>query len=142
MDAADLAFTPATELAALIRRRALSPVELVETLLSRIDRLNPALTAYVTVTAEQARAEARATEEAVMRGADLGPLHGLPISIKDLTLTRGIRTTRGSRLYADYVPDEDAPVVESVRAAGAIILGKTNTPEFGWKGDSGNLLFG
>ena len=142
MDATELCFTPATRLAALIRERALSPVEVVDAVLARIERLNPALTAYCTVTAEGAREEARRAEGAVMGGGDLGPLHGVPISIKDLTITRGVRTTRGSRLYADYVPDEDAPVVERVRAAGAIPLGKTNTPEFGWKGDSANPLFG
>jgi aspartyl-tRNA(Asn)/glutamyl-tRNA(Gln) amidotransferase subunit A len=142
MDQAELAFTPATELAALIRRKALSPVELTEAILGRIERSNPALNAYCTVTAEEALAEARAAETAVLRGEPLGPLHGLPISIKDLTATRGVRTTRGSRLFADHVPAEDAPAAERVRAAGAVILGKTNTPEFGWKGDTSNLVFG
>jgi aspartyl-tRNA(Asn)/glutamyl-tRNA(Gln) amidotransferase subunit A len=142
MDATELCFTPATELATLIRRKELSPVEVVEVVLARIERLNPALNAYCTLTAEQALADARAAEAAVARGDALGPLHGVPISVKDLTFTRGVRTTRGSRLYADFVPEEDAPVVERVKAAGAVVLGKTNTPEFGWKGDSGNLLFG
>ena len=142
MDATELCFTPATELAALIRRKELSPVEVAEVALARIERLNPALNAYCTLTAERALADARAAEAAVARGDALGPLHGVPISVKDLTFTRGVRTTRGSRLYADFVPEEDAPVVERVKAAGAVVLGKTNTPEFGWKGDSGNLLFG
>src|SRR5689334_11027677 len=104
MDAAELAFTPATELAALIRGKALSPVELVETILARIERIDPLLNAYCTLTADAARAGARAAEAAVMRGEPLGPLHGLPISIKDVTYTAGVRTTRGSRLFADYVP--------------------------------------
>ncbi len=142
MDATELCFASATELSALIRSRALSPVEVTEAVLARITRLNPTLNAYCTVTAEAALAEARLAEAAVSRGDALGPLHGVPISIKDLTATRGVRTTRGSRLYADSLPDEDAPVVERVRAAGAIVLGKTNTPEFGWKGDTGNPLFG
>lgn len=142
MDTTDLCFTPATELAGLIRRKEVSPVEVTEAVLARIDRLNPRLGAYCTVTAERALADARAAEDAVLRGEPLGALHGVPISIKDLTITKGVRTTRGSRLYADTVPDEDAPVVERVKAAGAIILGKTNTPEFGWKGDSDNQVFG
>lgn len=142
MDATDLCFTPATELARLIRDRAVSPVEVTEAVLARIERLNPRLNAYCTVTAESALAEATAAEAAVVNGAALGPLHGVPISVKDLTYTQGVRTARGSRLWADYVPDEDAPVVERIKQAGAIILGKTNTPEFGWKGDSDNPVFG
>lgn len=142
LNATDLCYTPATELAALIRERAVSPVEVVDAILARIERVNPALTAYCTVTAESARAEARRAEAAVTGGAPLGPLHGVPVSVKDLTAVRGVRLARGSRLYADYVPDEDAPVVERLRAAGAVLLGKTNTPEFGWKGDSGNAVFG
>ncbi|MDP9373256.1 MAG: amidase [Chloroflexota bacterium] len=142
MDATDLCFTPATELAGLIRRKEVSPVEVTDAVLARIERLNPLVNAYCTLVATQARADARAAEEAVMRGDDPGPLHGVPISIKDLTYTKDVRTARGSRLFADYIPDEDAPVVERVKAAGAIVLGKTNTPEFGWKGDSDNPLFG
>ena len=142
MDATDLCFTPAIELAEMIRRKEVSPVEVTEAVLARIERLNPTLNAFCTVTAEEALTAAREAETAVARGAALGPLHGVPISIKDLTITKGVRTTRGSRLYADAVPDEDAPVVERVRAAGAIIVGKTNTPEFGWKGDTSNPLFG
>ena len=142
MDATTLCFTPATELAELIRLKEVSPVEVTDAVLDRIERLNPGLGAFVTVTAEAARAEAQAAEAVITRGEALGPLGGVPISIKDLTYTGGVRTTRGSRLYADYVPDEDAPIVERVRAAGAVVLGKTNTPEFGWKGDSDNLVFG
>ena len=142
MDATDLCFTAATDLAGMIRRKEVSPVEVTEAVLARIERLNPAINAYCTITADEALAAAREAEAAVMRGAARGPLHGVPISIKDLTITKGVRTTRGSRLYADAVPDEDAPVVERVKAAGAIIVGKTNTPEFGWKGDTSNPLFG
>jgi aspartyl-tRNA(Asn)/glutamyl-tRNA(Gln) amidotransferase subunit A len=138
----DLPFLSAVDLAAAIRRRAVSPVEVVEAVLERIARLDPQINAFCTLAADEARQAARAAEAALVRGDPIGPLHGVPVSIKDLILTRGIRTTRGSRLYADNVPTEDAPLVERLRAAGAIILGKTNTPEFGWKGVTDNLLFG
>ncbi|MGI8857012.1 MAG: amidase [Thermomicrobiales bacterium] len=135
-----LCLTPATELAAAIRARRLSPVELVDAVLARIDRLNPRLNAYLTVTGDQARQGAREAEAAVMRGDPLGPLHGIPVAVKDLSYTKGIRTTRGSLLYKDFVPEEDHPVVERLYEAGAIIVGKTNTPEFGWKGATDNRL--
>ena len=131
----------ATELAERIRRRELSPVAVVRAFLDRIAAVDGELGAYCTVTAEQALDEARAAEAALAGGAPTGPLHGVPVSIKDLVFTRGVRTTRGSAIYADLVPDEDAPVVERLRAAGAISLGKTNTPEFGWKGLTDNRLF-
>jgi aspartyl-tRNA(Asn)/glutamyl-tRNA(Gln) amidotransferase subunit A len=137
----DLCFTSALDLREHYRRRTLSPVEVTEAVLARIERLNPALTAYVTVTPELARDHAKAAERAYAAG-DAGPLAGIPISIKDLAPTKGIRTTRGSLLSADWIPDEDAPFVERVYAAGAVMLGKTNTPEFGWKGDSGNRVVG
>jgi aspartyl-tRNA(Asn)/glutamyl-tRNA(Gln) amidotransferase subunit A len=134
----DLCWTPATELAARIRSRALSPVEVTRAVLERIERLNPALNAFCTVTAEAALDQARAAEQAVVRGAPLGPLHGVPVSIKDLALTSGVRSMFGSHIYASRVPDTDAPFVRRLRAAGAVMLGKTTTPEFGWKalGDS------
>jgi len=126
---------PATTLATLIRRRKVSPVEVLAAILDRIDKLNPRLNAFVTLTAEQARREARAAERALTkRSATLGPLHGVPFSVKDLVITKGVRTMRGSKLYEHDVPTEDAPVVERLKAAGAIILGKTTTPEFGFKG--------
>lgn len=142
MDPTDLCYLPATELADLVRRRVLSPVEVVETFLARIERLNPVLNAYCTLAADQARAAARAAEEALVRGDDLGPLHGVPVHIKDVIFTKGIRTTRGSRLWADLVPDENSPIVARLKQAGAIVLGKTNTPELGWKGATDNPLFG
>jgi len=134
----DLAYTPATELAALIRTRALSPVELTRAVLERIERLNPALNAFCTVTADAALASARAAEQALMAGAPLGPLHGLPFSIKDLALTQGVPTRFGSHIFADRIGEADAPYVRRLRAAGGVMLGKTTTPEFGWKalGDS------
>ena len=136
----DLAFTSTTELRALIASGQVSPVEVTELYLSRIDRLDSRLNSYLTVTADHAIDSARRAEAAVARGGALGPLHGVPISIKDLELTRGIRTTGGSLAFRDRVPDEDSIVVERVRAAGAVILGKTNPPEFGLLGHTQNLL--
>jgi aspartyl-tRNA(Asn)/glutamyl-tRNA(Gln) amidotransferase subunit A len=138
----DLCYLSALDLRERYRRRDLSPVEVTETILRRIDRLNPRLTAFITVTPEFALEHAQAAERAYAPGGDPGPLAGIPISIKDLTPTKGIRTTRGSLLYADWIPDEDPPFVERVYAAGAVMLGKTNTPEYGWKADSGNRLVG
>jgi aspartyl-tRNA(Asn)/glutamyl-tRNA(Gln) amidotransferase subunit A len=135
---ADLAFTPATELAGLIRAKKLSPVELVRATLERIERLNPTLNAFCTITADAALAAAREAEQAVMTGGPLGALHGLPVSIKDLALTKGVRTMGGSHIFEHRVPDVDAPFVRRLREAGAICVGKTTSPEFGWKalGDS------
>jgi len=142
MDTTDLCFTSAVELAQLIRRRALSPVEITRAVLERIDRLNPHLGAYVVVHPERALAEARAAEGAVMAGAPLGPLHGVPVSLKDNFWTAGERTTFGSRLLAEFVAPEDAPSVARLRAAGAIFIGRTNLPEFAWRGSTDNRLFG
>lgn len=142
MDELEICYRPAVELARDIAARRLSPVEVIAAFLARIERLNPRINAYCTVTGESAMAAARAAEMAVMRGEPLGPLHGVPVSIKDVIFTKGVRTTRGSKLYENFVPDEDAPVVERLKAAGAIILGKTNTPEFGWKGVTDNRVFG
>jgi aspartyl-tRNA(Asn)/glutamyl-tRNA(Gln) amidotransferase subunit A len=138
MTAEELGFTPATQLASMIRSKALSPVELVRAVLDRIEKLNPALGAFCTVTAETALAAGRDAEQAVMRGGALGPLHGLPFSVKDLALTGGVRSMFGSHIFAQRVPDTDAPFVRRLREAGGILVGKTTTPEFGWKalGDS------
>ena len=111
-------------------------------MLARIERLNPTLNCFCTVTAEEARDAALAAEVAVMTGEELGPLHGVPVSIKDLLFTRRVPTTGGSRLFADHVPEEDAVVVERLKGAGAIIIGKTNTPEFGHKAVTDSPLFG
>jgi aspartyl-tRNA(Asn)/glutamyl-tRNA(Gln) amidotransferase subunit A len=142
VDATDLCFTSAVELAELIRRRALSPVEVTRAVLERIDRLNPRLGAYVVIHTERALAEARAAERAVMAGEPLGPLHGVPVSIKDNLWTAGERTTYGSRLQAEFVAPQDAPSVARLRAAGAIFVGRTNLPEFAWRGSTDNPLFG
>ena len=138
MSAEELCFTPATQLASMIRSKALSPVELMRAVLDRIDKVNPALNAFCTVTAGAALEAAREAEQAVMRSGTLGPLHGLPFSVKDLALTRGVRSTSGSHIFAQRVPDTDAPFVRRLREAGGVLVGKTTTPEFGWKalGDS------
>jgi aspartyl-tRNA(Asn)/glutamyl-tRNA(Gln) amidotransferase subunit A len=142
MSDADLCFTPATELAELIRAKKLSPVELTRAVLARIEALDPVLGAFCTPTPELAVADARRAEEAVMRGDRLPPLHGIPYSIKDLALTKGIRTMGGSHIFATRVPDVDAPFVTRLRAAGGVMLGKTATPEFGWKGTGDSPLTG
>ena len=113
---------------------------MTQTVLERIERLNPRLNAYLTVDVDGAMQAARRAEEAVAKGADLGPLHGVPVSVKDLVCVKGLRTTFGSLLYRDNVPDHDAGAVERLRAAGAIIVGKTNTPEFGLMGTTENRL--
>ncbi len=140
--ATELAWMSATELAKLIRRAKLSPVELVDALLDRIEQVNPAVNAYCTVTAEQARSAAREAEAASRSGDELGLLHGVPYSLKDLTPTQGIRTTMGSRIFEHNVPKHDGLLVQRMRAAGGILLGKTNTPEFGCKPLTDNLVFG
>ena len=126
----ELAFTSATEQAALIRQRKLSPVELVELYLRHIEQLDPTLNCFVLVTGDEALEQARIAEEAVTHGVELPPFHGVPISIKDILSTAGVRTTRGSRAFAHDVPDYDDNDVARLKAAGFIMLGKTNTPEF------------
>ena len=132
----------ALELVNLIRNRKLSPVEVTDAVLARIETVNRALNAFCLVAADQARKAAREAEIAVMRNEPLGLLHGVPVSIKDVLATRGLTTTGGSRLFADLVPDEDALSVARLRAAGAVVLGKTNTSEFGHKAVTECPLFG
>jgi amidase len=132
----------ATELARRIRAKELSAREVMEAHLTHIERVNPTVNAIVTLVPEHAMAGARAADEALAHGAAVGPLHGLPIAHKDLFLTKGIRTTYGSRIYADFVPDQDMLIVERMRAAGAITIGKTNTPEFGAGSQTFNEVFG
>lgn len=132
----------ALEARRLIGRKALSPVELMESCLGRIAAVDHAVNAFSTLAADQAREGARAAEAAVMRGEDLGLLHGLPVGIKDLDDTAGIRTTRGSPIFKDHVPDKDCLMVASVKAAGGIVLGKTNVPEFGLGANTRNRVHG
>lgn len=132
----------ALDLVQKIRNREVSPVQIVDAHLEAIHRLNGHLNAIVTLAADQARAAAKAAEAAVMQRCPLGPLHGLPVVIKDVTQTAEIRTTFGSPLYRDFIPHEDAEVVARLRRAGAIILGKTNTPEFACGANTTNEVFG
>lgn len=140
----DLCFTPAVEVAAAIRRRELSPVDVVDVVLARIERLQPRLNCFVTVIPEQARKAAAAAEKLVMSTAveDLPPLHGVPVTVKDLEETAGVRTTFGSRHFADYVPTASAPIWERLSNAGAVLVGKTTTPEFGMAGVTESALTG
>jgi Asp-tRNA(Asn)/Glu-tRNA(Gln) amidotransferase A subunit family amidase len=140
MDATDLCFSPATDLDRLIRARAVSPVEVARAVLARIERLNPRLNAFLTVTADLALAQAGAAEERARRGARLGPLDGIPFSIKDLEATAGIRTTSGSKWFVQHVPDQDGAVAARLRKTGGVLLGKTNTPNFGHKDCCDNLI--
>lgn len=140
MDATELCYTPATELGRLIRRREVSPVEIADAVLQRIERLNPKLNAFLTVTADLARDLARASEARQMRNELIGPLDGIPFSIKDLEPTAGIRTTYGSKFFEHNVPQQDGAVAQRLRATGGILLGKTNTPNHGYKDMSDNLL--
>lgn len=139
---AELCALPATEQARLVRAREVSPVELVEAALVRIELVQPALNAFAFVYPEEARAQARAAEAAVMRGDDLGPLHGLPVAFKDFTPTKGHVTTRGSRCFEHWVADSDPVIVRRFKAAGAIIVGKTTTPEFAHSGFTMSPLWG
>jgi amidase len=138
----DLCFTPATELARLYRARKVSPVEVMQAVLARIDAVNPLVNAYVTVAQEAALGAARRATATLRRRGILPPLHGVPVSIKDLTATKGIRTTWGSKIFEHRVPSEDALIVVRLKAAGAIVVGKTNTPEFGAGGNTFNAVFG
>ncbi|MDB5615882.1 amidase [Tardiphaga sp.] len=132
----------ACELASLIASKAVSPVEVLDAHLETIARVNPKLNAIVTLVADSAREQAKQAEAAVMNGDKLGALHGLPVVIKDVTPTKGIRTTYGSPRFKDHVPTEDAEAVRRLRAHGAIVLGKTNTPEFAAGANTFNDVFG
>jgi aspartyl-tRNA(Asn)/glutamyl-tRNA(Gln) amidotransferase subunit A len=138
----DLCWLSALDLVRLVREQKVSPVEVIDQVLARIARLNPRVNAYCTVTEEEAREAAVAAEVAVMTGESLGPLHGVPVSVKDTLFTRHVRTTGGSSRFAEHFPEEDAVVVERLKGAGAIIVGKTNTPEFAHKAVTDNPLFG
>ena len=142
MNDSDICYLSAVELRRCFKSGELSPVEVAEATLRRIEAIDPKLNAYVTVTAERALAQARAAEAEYASGDPVPSLAGIPGSLKDLTVTKDIRTTRGSLLSADWVPDFDAPLARRLHQAGMVLLGKTNTPELGWKGDSGNRVVG
>ncbi|OGK96990.1 MAG: hypothetical protein A3E31_10440 [Candidatus Rokubacteria bacterium RIFCSPHIGHO2_12_FULL_73_22] len=142
MSDADLIWRSALEIRDLVRKKDVSPVEVTEAALARLETVDPVLNAFCLVAADAARAAAREAEIAVVKGEPLGALHGVPVSIKDVLATRGLTTTGGSRLFAAHVPEQDAIPVARLRAAGAVILGKTNTSEFGHKAVTENPLFG
>lgn len=142
MSASSLCFLPAVDLAALIRRKEVSCEEVMRAHLEQIERVNPRVNAIVTLLPEQALHGARAADAALARGDAVGPLHGLPVAHKDLMVTRGVRTTFGSPIYKDFVPEEDGLLVQRLHAAGAITVGKTNTPEFGAGSQTFNAVFG
>lgn len=131
----------AAGIARAVRAKELSPVEVVEAALARMEALEPRLHAFCTPTPDLARAQAEAVEAAVMAGEEVGPLAGVPVGVKDLICTAGVRTVSGSPAYEDFVPDEDDVVVERLKRAGAVILGKTNVPEFGYSGVGHNPVF-
>ena len=135
-----LAYTPASDLLELIASKQVSPVDLAEMYLQRIDRLDPQLNSFLLVTRDLAMEQARAAEDAVMRGDELGPLHGLPVPIKDTQMTAGVPSTMGSVVFQDRVPEGNAAVVERILQAGAVMPGKTNVPEFGMVGTCENSL--
>jgi aspartyl-tRNA(Asn)/glutamyl-tRNA(Gln) amidotransferase subunit A len=132
----------AIELTEAFRNGELSPVEVLYEVLERVKRYNPEINAIITQTIADAETNARKAEKEIKAGKALGPFHGVPITIKDLVFTRGIRTTFGSKLYENFVPEEDAIIVERLKNAGAVIIGKTNTPEFGNIAYTDNLIFG
>src|SRR5437899_9700607 len=138
----DLCFTPAVDLLKLYRARRASPLEVLQVVLARIDAVNPDVNAIVTLVREAALRDARRATATLRRGASLPPVFGGPVGIKDVTVTKGIRTTHGSKLFESHVPHEDARVGQRLRAAGAIVIGKTNTPEFAFGPNTVNAVFG
>jgi amidase len=138
----EICFLTAVEMAGLIRRKKLSAREALAAHLKQIERVNPKVNAIVTLTAEKATEQARRADEAQAHGAPLGPLHGLPVVHKDLFDTAGVRTTYGSRIFKDHMPQKDAIIVERITQAGAISVGKSNTPEFGAGSQTFNEVFG
>jgi aspartyl-tRNA(Asn)/glutamyl-tRNA(Gln) amidotransferase subunit A len=138
----DLAFATIAELAPRLAAKEISPVEVTDAVLARIERYDPDLNSYITVTADTARHAARAAEAAIMAGHHLGPLQGIPVAHKDLYATRGVTTTYGSLLFADWVPDFDAAAVERLKQAGAVLLGKTNLHELAYGSTSANAHYG
>ena len=134
MTSQEIPFLSAAETTAAIKAKRVSPVEVVQSYLERIDRLDSKLNAYITLCREEALAAARQAEQALARNDDLGPLFGTPIAVKDQFWTKGILTTSGSRIYKDFVPDGDATVIKGIKKAGAILLGKLNMSELAMGG--------
>ena len=138
----ELCFLSAADLSARIARKEISPVEIARAVLERAERLQPELNCFITICGDEAMAEARKAEREVMKGESLGLLHGIPFTVKDLVNTKGVRTTFGAVPYKDNIPDHDAVAVARLRSQGAILIGKTTTPEFGTKCLTDSPLFG
>ena len=136
MDKSEIPYLSATELSGLLQKREVSPVEAVEAYLERVDSLNPTLNAYLTICSHEAMEAARQAEQELGRGESRGPMHGVPVAVKDQVRTKGIRTTGGSPVFNDFIPDEDATVISNLKASGAILLGKLNMTEFATTGFS------
>jgi len=142
MNSIDLDQATISELSPHLESKKVSPLELTKFVLAKTKKLNPVLNAYVTVTEEFALADAQAAEREIQEGRYRGPLHGIPVSIKDNIATRGTRTTAGSKILSDWIPNYDATVVEKLKAAGAIIIGKTNMHEWASGGTTTNPYYG
>ena len=142
MNIDDIAFLPAVDLIELLQLKKVSSRELLDGYLDRVERFNPALNAIVTLDADRAREQAAAADEATARGESSGAMHGLPITVKDVFETAGLRTTCGNPEWSDYVPERDAVLVSRLRNAGAVIFGKTNTPTLAADGQTFNPIFG
>ena len=138
----EICWMSALELTEAISGGELSPVDVLDAVMEQVNRYNLGINAIVTLTGERARESAQNAEKMVKKGEKLGPLHGVPVTIKDLILTKGVRTTFGSRMYENFIPEEDAVSVERLKKAGAVIIGKTNAPEFGLIPVTDNLIFG
>ncbi len=138
----DICFSSACTIADLIKRQEITAVEITETFIERIEKLNSKINAYCTLTFDMAREQAKNADDSVKKGEQFGTLNGIPTSIKDVLLIKGVRTTFGSKIYENFIPEESSVAVQRLIDAGSVILGKTNTPEFGHKGATDNLIFG
>lgn len=142
MNKEDICFMAACEMVDKIKTQELTSQEITEIIIERIEKINPIINAYCTPTFELAREMSKKADERVKKNEKIPPLNGIPTSIKDLVQVKGVRTTFGSKIFENYIPQEDAIVVKRLKDAGCVILGKTNTPEFGFKGVTDNLIFG
>ncbi|MFX1243169.1 MAG: amidase family protein, partial [Promethearchaeota archaeon] len=142
MSKEEICYLSAYDMAEKIRNQELSSIELTEIIIERIEKINPLINAFCTPKFDLAREMAKNADEAIKKGEKISLLHGIPVSIKDETETKGIRTTYGSLLFENNIPRNDEAVVKRIRDAGVVILGKTNTPEFGYKAETDNLMFG
>ena len=142
MNKEEICFLPAFKMKEMIASQELSSTEITEVIIERIEKINPIINAYCTTTFDLARDMAKEADDRVKKGEKLGLLNGIPTSIKDLNLVKGVRTTFGSKIYEHNIPEEDSIAIARLRKEGFVIMGKTNTPEFGFKGVTDNLIFG